>query len=332
MALISIIIPVYNAEKYLPSCLDSLIAQDYPDWEAICVNDGSSDGSASVLAAYAEQDQRIRIISQKNAGVSAARNNGLRAASGDYVTFVDADDALYPRALTAMEDIFRQYPNVDIVLAAMVDTWEDGKQSIRSPLKHPKAPLGLSPHILYAIKYATGESVAKLYKRDIIVNHHLHFPHAVRLGEDQIFVLQYLLTCKATYATPEQVYRYRHNNTSATAVAGNGRFPDKEYIKQPLLYRKIHRELLNGASAHPVEVLSSLMLGFLIHWMNGISHDLKTDTIKQKRILKRGLAIAVPIAVTAGIRGCLQALWNNKSAIRSALRNWKTCFFLSRRK
>lgn len=89
---ISIIVPVYNAEKYLEKCLDSLIGQTYGNVEIICVNDGSGDGSLGILREFARKDARIRVVDQENAGVSQARNRALKEASGDYIMFVDADD------------------------------------------------------------------------------------------------------------------------------------------------------------------------------------------------------------------------------------------------
>lgn len=92
--LFSIIIPVYNVEKYLPACLDSVLGQSFQDWEAICVNDGSTDGSAVVLQDFAARDRRIKVVDQPNAGTATARNTGLRMAQGDYIFFLDSDDWL----------------------------------------------------------------------------------------------------------------------------------------------------------------------------------------------------------------------------------------------
>lgn len=93
----SVIIPVYNAGRYLRECLDSVLAQTFSDWEAICVDDGSTDDSGFVLDEYASRDNRFRIVHQKNAGVWAARNVALDIAKGDWITFVDADDRIRPR-------------------------------------------------------------------------------------------------------------------------------------------------------------------------------------------------------------------------------------------
>jgi glycosyltransferase involved in cell wall biosynthesis len=92
--LFSIIIPVYNVEKYLPACLDSVLGQSFQEWEAICVNDGSTDGSAIVLQGFVAKDHRIKVVDQPNTGTATARNTGLRMAQGDYIFFLDSDDWL----------------------------------------------------------------------------------------------------------------------------------------------------------------------------------------------------------------------------------------------
>ncbi|MGN0189245.1 MAG: glycosyltransferase family 2 protein, partial [Candidatus Cryptobacteroides sp.] len=99
MPAVSIIIPVYNAREYIVRCLESIINQTFKDWEAICVDDGSIDSSPWILDDYASRDPRIKVITQPNAGVSAARNTALEAACGDYVCFVDSDDFLHPQTL-----------------------------------------------------------------------------------------------------------------------------------------------------------------------------------------------------------------------------------------
>ena len=94
---ISVIIPVWRVEKYLRRCLDSVVAQTHPGWEAICINDGSPDACGDILAEYAARDARFKIISKENAGVCAARNDGVRCARGDYIIFLDSDDFIHPQ-------------------------------------------------------------------------------------------------------------------------------------------------------------------------------------------------------------------------------------------
>lgn len=106
--LVSVIIPTYNNERQLPRCIDSLLAQTYGNFELIAVDDGSTDGSGSVLDAYAERDARIRVIHRKNGGVSSARNVGIDDAKGEYVTFVDGDDAVDPSYIEYLAGALRQ--------------------------------------------------------------------------------------------------------------------------------------------------------------------------------------------------------------------------------
>lgn len=114
MPKISIIIPVYKVEEYLPACLDSVLAQTFTDWEAICVNDGSPDNCAAILAEYARKDNRIKVISQENQGLSVARNNGLKQAGGEYILFLDSDDFIHPQMLEICAH-FAEQENADMV-------------------------------------------------------------------------------------------------------------------------------------------------------------------------------------------------------------------------
>ena len=99
MPRISVIIPVFNVEAFLPRCLDSLLAQSFPDWEAICVDDGSTDGSGAILDDYAARDPRFRVIHKANGGVSAARNTALPLLGGEYTLLMDSDDFLHPQLM-----------------------------------------------------------------------------------------------------------------------------------------------------------------------------------------------------------------------------------------
>ena len=111
---VSVVIPVYNVEKYLRRCLDSLVNQTYKNLEFICVNDGSTDNSLEILKEYAAKDSRFIIINQKNQGVALARNNGLNVASGDYLSFVDPDDWV---GLNYYEEVVKEFiaTNCDVV-------------------------------------------------------------------------------------------------------------------------------------------------------------------------------------------------------------------------
>lgn len=99
MPTISVIIPIYNVENYLRRCLNSVLAQTFTDWEAICVNDGSPDNSAAILVEYAQKDDRIKIVNKENGGLSDARNEGMKHCQGDYIMYLDSDDLIHPQTM-----------------------------------------------------------------------------------------------------------------------------------------------------------------------------------------------------------------------------------------
>ena len=107
-SIVSVIIPVYNVEEFLPRCLDSVKAQSISDWEAICVDDGSNDNCPSILDSYAQSDSRFKVIHKKNGGLSDARNAGMEAVTGEYVVYLDSDDFLHPQALEICRSVIER--------------------------------------------------------------------------------------------------------------------------------------------------------------------------------------------------------------------------------
>lgn len=153
---LTVIIPAYNAEKYLPQCLDSVIGQTLKDIEVICVDDGSTDGSASVLQAYAQKDSRISVLTQGNSGQSAARNRALEKAKGAYVQFLDADDWLDPdccRVLSGQAAAGK----LDMLSMAAVSYEEECGRYVREPF--------------YNFYYLTGGGETALLSRDECLQH-----------------------------------------------------------------------------------------------------------------------------------------------------------------
>ena len=115
MVKFSVIIPVYNSEKYLKECLDSLVNQTFKDFEIICINDGSTDNSKKLLEEYANKDDRINVYSQENQGVGAARNYGMTLAKGKYINFLDSDDILSANALKSAYEFLEKHAEIDVV-------------------------------------------------------------------------------------------------------------------------------------------------------------------------------------------------------------------------
>jgi len=215
---ISVIIPVYNVEQYLPQCLDSLLAQSFDNFEAIFINDGSKDGSLEILKKYQAKDSRVVVIDKKNEGVSVARNQGLKKAQGEYIAFLDGDDCVEPNFLQdALAHIEKNNSDILIFESYLLDgdkkfVWDNDtfKNEIQESLeKDPKNPS------IYAFLSVVWN---KIYRADFIKKHHIEFPVGIKTAEDVIFnLLCYFNKPHCSYVD-EYFYVYRINRQgSATA-------------------------------------------------------------------------------------------------------------------
>ncbi|MEE8809179.1 glycosyltransferase family 2 protein [Lactimicrobium sp.] len=214
---VSIILPVYQAVKYLVRCIDSVLHQEYQDFELICVDDGSRDHSPSILDDYAKRDHRVVVIHQKNAGVSTARNNGLEKVKGTYIQFLDADDWIAPNATMELVRAIRQ-SNADMVVAdfyRVVGSKVARKGSIVSDdvltLEEYADCMKLSPADFYY-----GVLWNKLYRHDIIQEYGLKMDPSISYCEDFIFNLEYLLHCHSI--APLQIPIYYYVKTEGSLV------------------------------------------------------------------------------------------------------------------
>lgn len=209
--IVSIIVPVYNAGKYIRRCIDSIIGQTYRNWEIIAVNDGSTDDSLAVLHRYADDD-RITVIDTPNRGVVSARNTALEYAKGDLLTFVDADDYLPPTSLQLMVDRLNETDS-DIVAGGYTLLWEkDGREK---DVNHKKEFSTAGDCIRYCIKNGETFLPVKLYKTGLFRTS-VDIPRDVTFMEDTIGVLQYLSVCRRTASIDRSVYVYFKNDGSAS--------------------------------------------------------------------------------------------------------------------
>ena len=206
MAQISVLIPVYNAQSYLAECLDSLLAQDFQDWEAICVNDGSTDDSTKILTEYANKDNRIKVISQQNQGQACGRNVLLDNASAPWQMFLDSDDKLTPNALSLLYRMAQESNQPVIVPTAFGSIYDatapaTGTYQICQPAL---AVLLKKPH-LYS------SACGKLYRADILKDHRF-IPHI--FFEDWPFITTLFAKIPSFALTRDVIYLYRQTPNS----------------------------------------------------------------------------------------------------------------------
>ena len=212
MPKISVIIPVYNVEPYLRECLDSVVNQTFRDIEIICINDGSTDDSPSILEEYAAKDNRIAVLHQANAGLSSARNKGLDNAKGEYILFIDSDDSIN---LSTIEKsyICASESGSELVMFYMYND-NTASASVIPPID-TSAP---AEDLLSRIKLAffQGPSSCKfLWKRLFIDRLNMRFIHGIKF-EDVPFVLKGVLNSNKMVVLPEALYYYRIHENSIT--------------------------------------------------------------------------------------------------------------------
>lgn len=197
---VSVIIPVYNAEKYLRQCLDSVCSQTLKELEIICVDDGSTDQSLDILREYEANDSRLKVVVQANGGAGAARNNGLRAASGECLSFLDSDDFFEPDMLECSYNELKKY-QADFVVFESDQYHMDVQKFVKNPwvlrVKDipPYMPFTYRELTDNVFKTFVGWAWDKLYSRDFVLNNHLWFQEQ-RTTNDMLFVFSALVTAK----------------------------------------------------------------------------------------------------------------------------------------
>ena len=223
---VSIIVPVYNVERYLRQCLDTLVNQTYQNVEIICVDDGSTDASSEILTEYALKNSRVRVIRQKNSGLSAARNVGFSFATGEYVMYVDSDDWIDVR--TCEKAVFKAEEHAaDLVMWPYIREFPDhsAPKAIFSEEKtfHAAECRELQRRMigLLGTELAHPENAdalctvwGKLYRRELIAQNEIHFTDLQRIGtyEDGLFNLHYLAHVKNATYIPDYLSHYRKNS------------------------------------------------------------------------------------------------------------------------
>lgn len=228
LPLVSVIIPVYNVEKYLRQCLDSVVNQTYKNLEIVCVNDGSPDRSIDILEEYAHRDNRLHVISIENQGLSGARNVGTAACNGEYLMYLDSDDWVdldtVEKAITAMTD-----NSVDLVLWNYSKEYTSSSQPVmvfncdelftaEKYIRLHQRLVGLTGDQLKHPEQCDSISTAwgKLYKTSIIRSNNIQFVDTKLIGtEDLLFNAEVFNYCTSAFALPDCFNHYRKSNANS---------------------------------------------------------------------------------------------------------------------
>lgn len=224
MALISVIIPAYNVEKYLRECLDSVVNQTYKNLEIICVNDGSTDSTPDILREYESKDDRIKVIDQENKGLSGARNTGLRHCKGDYVYFIDSDDYIEADAMEKLHDISEE-KSLDCVIFKLINFDDDTNEKFETEyynmdfLKESVEDKVFSHRDISEDIFRVAVSIpGKFFKRDLIKD--MEFVEGI-IFEDNPFFVEVLFKAEKLYFLDEYLYNRRVREDSIITSTKN---------------------------------------------------------------------------------------------------------------
>lgn len=214
---VSMIIPVYNGERWLDGCMKSIFNQSFLDYEVIVIDDGSTDGSLRILQEWERSDKRLRLFSTENKGVSAARNLGLRKARGKYIRFLDCDDTMPSTALTELVAA-AEATGAELVIASFHEV--TGIQFTRRTLIENETLLNREEYIAGLKQYPRSFFYSvlwnKLYRRELIVQSNIRFDETLSWSEDFLFNVHYLSCVHHVACLEEPVYDYHHHSSGLT--------------------------------------------------------------------------------------------------------------------
>lgn len=274
---LSVIVPVYNVEDYLHKCIDSIINQTFTELEIILVNDGSTDGSPQICDEYAKKDLRIKVIHQRNAGVSVARNNGINAATGDYITFVDSDDWLECTMYENMCNITKSEQSTDIVMCDFKTVKHNKEDEISANIRkgfYSKSQIitELYPTLLVTEDFGRIPIIsvwACLFKRSLIVGQNISFDALLMYSEDYLFMADVMIHANSFYYLKDHYfYNYLQYEESRSK-----KFQPDWWENLVHLNKKLEKILKDNQDYNFTRQIKLQLLHSVLLVLNGIYHD-----------------------------------------------------------
>lgn len=283
---ISAIIPIYNTSLYLSKCIDSILEQTYPDFEIICIDDGSTDTSLQICKQYADKNENIRVYQQSNQGVAAARNLGLKHATGEYVSFVDSDDWLEPDMYEKLVRSAEENKS-DVVVTNIFMVDESGKKEARNNLDRVPEVFDNMKLVQYAFEREAHKSITawvwnKLFRRDYIAKRQILFDKKLMIGEDVEFLVRLLMEeCVVSYCNEPLYNHYARKNSLS-----------KEFIPRKYDDRlKAYEKSIDVLERNGVENSAIIWLKnfYCFHAANYVEMAIKNNQIELAREKKQAI-------------------------------------------
>lgn len=280
---LSIIIPSYNVEEYLPQCFDSILSQNCDDVEVICINDGSTDSTSAIMSRLGQTYANVVVVNQDNAGMSASRNKGLDMAKGEYVMFVDSDDWLEPESLKAL---LANVSGEDVVEFQCRKFYEE-QSRYSEPESHDWNRTSTGWDYFNQTRLVSRDIHfvciwQRLYRRDFLLMNNLRFEESVRRAEDDLFTTMVMWHAQSVKTCPVLVYNYRVRSNSITTTVSIDRwydsirvqeiladfFVDKVEADMSVMYRVLASNYINWFSRKTIALYGNqdVMLRNRINW------------------------------------------------------------------
>ena len=246
---ISVIVPVYNVEKYLCSCIDSILAQTFTDFELLLIDDGSRDKSGEICDEYANKDCRVKVFHKENGGVSSARNLGIDESKGAYLFFVDSDDIISSFYIEMFVNYIKKNDSVCVVCK-----YTNRLSLLKNQIDSIKTKEMTSSEFLDEIWISEGKLDGylwnKMFKRKILIDLNIRFDEKVSIWEDMLFVVEYFVNISTVVFVDAVLYYYRDTMNSAVKQHGTSKKIEKIFVCLKMLRLDndsiLYRQRLNG--------------------------------------------------------------------------------------
>ena len=291
---ISVIVPIYKAEKYIRLCIDSILAQTLTDFEVLLVDDGSPDSCGTICDEYANKDSRVRVFHKENGGVSSARNFGLREAKGIWVFFADADDELLPNAFDVFLDMIDDKYDMLMMGYVKIDESGDNYYSVNKQVERVLTPEESIMEMFKPSDYIyMGYLFTKLFKMDIIRSHNISFKENIFYNEDRLFSIEYLCKCKKiTRYTTVPVYKYViHEGSAMSAVSKSFNYKFVTDFDAFVLMYKIIKKNYHHSSIR--EEASNALWRSYLQQLSRMNEFQVKDMVLKKH-LRKNVAYSIP--------------------------------------
>lgn len=282
MSCLSIIIPVYNAEKYLNKCIDSILNQSFKDFELLLIDDGSKDLSGKICDKYAEVDERVKVFHIQNGGPAKARNLGIKYATGIYIEFVDADDELIPEALENLYILTKNNPDI-IIADSQIITADEKVKNIISIEKNNQINVEEYLKNLNTVRKATLLHYIwnKWYKRELICENRIIFDENERLGEDFLFNCEIIDKADCVWGTDILLYKYYKRDNGSLS----GKYIENELSRRRKMDSTFLQLYENKKIKEECYNLISRMIGSItLASIQGVFMPGSPDNLKEKKL------------------------------------------------